>query len=313
MFKKWISVLLCGLLLLGLAGCGKKFQEPEEDARIKDAPAYIADAYRKINQIARDNELTFRAPHYSTLGNTIDILRAEVGESATVENPYLDFVGDEAPEFIDRGFTIQNIDAARDAERPQLLKDIVTATIMYADPSLSLDSAKAKMQELFSSRPTADSETRYGDIIEVGEYMLWFSMDMSNKESVSFVKKDRLFWSYDTSATYKEMNKSNAKDAQWDNQGEYKVTAKVNDFILTKRGDYSSSEVEGADGQKYIVGYDFASYPLKLEVGKTYTFYGRIMLPYGTVGNEPYVTEFDGRSKSSDYPILSLVRFDAVS
>lgn len=132
-------------------------------------------------------------------------------------------------------------------------KDVVTASVMITDGSLTLEDAKAKMEELCGSRPTASSESRYGKVVESGDFKLWFSMD-SDKESESFyvVKKDAMFLWYEDKSAYKELNKSVAEQAKWENGNRYKVTAKVDDFILSNWKDYSSSKVTGSDGQSYI-------------------------------------------------------------
>lgn len=300
--KKLLAFSVCAAVLLSLAGCQKKFEEPVDES-IQDAPAYVAGIYNQMNDLAKKHNLSFRALNYSDIAlPEFGILRAEVGESGnTARNPYVQFWEDS-----ERGFQVIVRDEERDKERPQVLKDVVTASVMITDSTLSLEDAKAKMEELCGSRPTASSESRYGKVVESGDFKLWFSMD-SDKESESFyvVKKDAMFLWYEEKSAYKELNKSVAEQAKWESGNRYKVTAKVDDFILSNWKDYSSSKVTGSDGQSYIVAYDYGKHPVQFETGKTYTFYGTVSSPAATVGNDVLFTEIEGR-QSVEFPILSL-------
>lgn len=299
--KKLLAFSVCAAVLFSLAGCQKKFEEPVDDS-IQDAPAYVAGIYNQMNDLAKKHNLSFRAYHYNEITSPeFGIMRAEVGESYIAGNPSVQFWRDS-----ERGFQVNVGYEDRDKERPQVLKDVVTASVMITDSTLSLEDAKVKMEELCGSRPTASSESRYGKVVESGDFKLWFSMD-SDKESESFyvVKKDAMFLWYEEKSAYKELNKSVAEQAKWENGNRYKVTAKVDDFILSNWKDYSSSKVTGSDGQSYIVAYDYGKHPVQFETGKTYTFYGTISSPAATVGDDVLFTEIEGR-QSVEFPILSL-------
>lgn len=307
MNKKCSCLIVSAIMLLNFTGCKETFKEPTDDT-IKKAPAYVVEVYNQFNDLAKKHELSFRAYYYTSYaGDTISFMRAIPGETSLhPEDPEVMLI--EGQGFILR---IRNALYEKD-ECPELLPDIVTALFMMADSSLSIDAARKKSEELISSRPTLDSETRYSKIMEAGDSLLWFKLNDRVEgldDDFYCMKKSALFTKTDDS--FKELNKENAYNAQWDGGGSYKITAKVEDFILTGWTVYSSSMVEGADGQKCYIAYDYGTTPIIFEVGKTYTFYGRIMAPVDNIGDFDFdFNDLDGRSDTFDYPVLRLIYYE---
>jgi len=277
--KKILCAILAGVLIIMASSCQKN--APPVDESIKNAPEHISGLFNALNKLALEHKFDFRASNYaeSTFAETVmRNFNFQYKGEGDKDVPLLSFNFWQGS---DLNFSSIGIFKEDEEKRPEYFKDIVTAIIMYIEPDLSLEAAVSKTQGLFDSRPSATTDTRYSDILEIGGYKMWFETGRNSaltatrfSDSFHVRKTDKMSQEHlINNNQFTLLTKDNAEFASIAIDM-YMFTGKVNDFILTDWDYLSSCEVEDAEGQKAVITYDYGSCPVVFEIGKTYTFYG---------------------------------------
>lgn len=274
--KKLVCFYVAIIFMFSMIGCAK---EEAPDESIKDAPEFIADLFNGMNDLAKEHDFKFKAYDYSA--SIIDLsflFQYTVKVPSEERHPILSFsFDDENPS---AGLSVIGIWQDHEEDRPEYLNDIITALIMTIEPSLSLQDARDETQKLMDSRPTKDSETRYGDTVEVGDYTLWFMTysDTKLQDSCQLcfeMKKsaELLGGVPENKDEYTVLTKEYISEAL-SSGNKVQVTGTVTDCYIPEWDQYSGCKVQSNDGQMFLFAYDYGYEPIEFKVGDTFTFFG---------------------------------------
>jgi len=156
----------------------------------------------------------------------------------------------------------------------EYLKDAIIATFMITG-ELNYSEAREQMQKLFQSYPVDD----YSDILDSGDYKVLLTPDNGTGIKLEIRHKDEIF---------RKIDKDQCSDISYDmfqnpdkNAGTLvSLTGTVlehdreKNIILRDR-----LRVLGEDGNEYIIAYFLDSCPVIFEIGRQYTFYGKLINP----------------------------------
>ena len=298
--KKWLSLIISVILVLSFTGCQQKM-ELQEDETVKKAPEYIQGIYKNLNNLAVENTLSYVAHDFSEGdGNTsfeFYLLEYNYKKSKYGQSIYSVNFSKDTPE---RGFHMSRTNNRTEEIAQVVLIDFITSLIQISDASINFDSAKEKAQKLYNSCPTEDSETRYSDILECGEYILSLSRDGSYKglePSFHYVKNSLMF-------NIPESEKSKYYE-RYENEADkyYKFKGTIQDVVFSKWGKHSSFSVVSESDEKCIFIYDYSETPIQFKEGQTYTFYGENYIT-SSLFVSGLVTEVPEGRELIDLPII---------
>ena len=156
----------------------------------------------------------------------------------------------------------------------EFFKDVIIATFMVTG-ELNYAEAQDQMQKLIQSYPIDD----YSDILDSGDYKVLLTPDNGTGIKLEIRHKDEIF---------RKIDKDQCSDISYDmfqnpdkNAGTLvSLTGTVlehdreKNIILRDR-----LRVLGEDGNEYIIAYFLDSCPVIFEIGRQYTFYGKLINP----------------------------------
>ena len=291
--KKVIAGLLAAVFVVGmLSGCAglnltikdESAATPSPTSRIKDIPEYVMEWYDKFIACFENNkfELKITLPpkkgNRTSGGNNEYTLPtysfAIFGTQKLVDdNSSVSFQAISAQEPLEVSKTLQvSYDTTQNMK---VFRQIITATFMLLDSSLSREQAEEKMQTLINSY----SYDNYSEIMEFGDYYLYLTPKKLLDYVYFYVRPKDEMWLKINEDDYMPLVYETFQAPALNDGVKASVIGTVKNLRQGTPINVVSSrffDIHTDDGKQYRASYDFEIHPVELEIDRRYQFYGKI-------------------------------------
>lgn len=268
--KNIILVILIFILSI-LAGCSLstpvvKYNEPEPTltATSEPIPEFIAGIMRDYATIFKNNQLPLKVQESVIIKNSFYKFKIE----STDETKYRTFSrdvsfyipSDNNPK---RSYNVTFMNTDSNV----IIKQFITATILFMNKGMSFEDAQNEMKKLVSSY----SGSGHSNLYVAGNYTLFIIQDAFGNDDICVAYNDEINPQIDKSKfavlSYDEIK------AELNSGENVHIRGMVKKQYLTEYGE--TVEIVNGD-KKYLAFYYFSHKPIIFEIGKTYNFYGTV-------------------------------------
>ncbi len=294
MKKKVIAGLLAVVFVVGmLSGCAglnltikdESAATPSPTSRMKDIPEYVMEWYTNYSSCFVDNgfdlKVSSQLPEkdkYSTVerdGENLPIYSFAIfGTLKLVDDiATICFQAISAQKPLEVNKTLQvSYDTTQNMK---VFRQIITATFMLLDSSLSRKQAEEKMQALINSY----SYDNYSEIMEFGDYYLYLTPKKLLDYVYFYVRPKDEMWLKINEDDYMPLVYETFQAPALNDGVKASVIGTVKNLRQGTPINVVSSrffDIHTDDGKQYRASYDFEIHPVELEIDRRYQFYGKI-------------------------------------
>ena len=276
---KKVSLCIFIITVLLFTSCKNQPKDsvsPSSSDATAGAPEYVTNLYKSYQKVAKDNNLSFQVRNF----------RIEKSEDKNFTWMIIDFfpLNSNSPLEMHSLYADVNkktfkifIESTLKDENPQMLKDIISATILVLDNTLSSDTAKVKTQSFVNSI----DDDKFSDILEIADYKIVFPPKPINfgifpKYSLCIQHISELNEKVNIDE-YPEVVFENIDKPNVNAGMKYKIQGKIlENHVEPFYGLGSTMKVLSSDGKQYMIKYSHIDFLKTFEINKTYTFYGAV-------------------------------------